>query len=119
MGEWPDREDIRIKKQQKMNISGVKGERIVRVKVAFHKLESEDRIMGLAIETDSGRSKTIGCSEMFPIHQLARNVKILECGEDNEIVGFHGVVSVSPALLALSSSSTNTDLAFRHTIYMI
>lgn len=101
MGEWPDREDIRIKRRQRMNISGVKGERIVRVRVTFQRLESEDRIVGLVIETNSGRSKAIVTSEMSPekqIHPSAHNVKILECGEDNEIVGFHGVVSVSPNL---------------------
>lgn len=95
MGEWPEGEDIRIKGRQKMNISGVKGERIVRVKVSFRRVESEDRIVGLVIETDSGRSQTISRSEEKLIHLSTPNVKTLECGNDNEIVGFHGIVSVS------------------------
>lgn len=105
MGEWPDREDIRIKKRQRMNISGVNGERIVRVRVTFQRLESEDRIVGLVIETNLGRSKAIVTAEMSPeksIHLSAHNVKILECDEDNEIVGFHGIVGVSKNLLALT-----------------
>lgn len=99
MGEWPEGEDIRIKGRQKMNISGVNGERIVRVKVSFRRVESEDRIVGLVIETDSGRSQTISRSEEKLIHLSAPNVKTLECGDDNEIVGFHGIVSVSLARL--------------------
>lgn len=97
MGEWPEGEDIRIKGRQKMNISGVKGERIVRVKVSFRRIESEDRIVGLVIETDLGRSQTISRSEEKLIYLSAPNVKTLECGDDNEIVGFHGIVSVSLA----------------------
>lgn len=124
MGEWPDREDIRIKRRQKMNILGVKGERIVRVRIAFQRLESEDRVVGLAIETDSGRSETIVCSEMFPKNPnlSAHNVKILECGDDNEIVGFHGIVSVSlylPPNAGLGSPWLTLGLVFRHIIYMI
>lgn len=98
MGEWPDREPMSIKPRQRMSISGRTGERITRVKVAFQRLDSEDRIVGLAIETNSGSSKTIVSSEMFPekpIHLSAHNVKVLECGDDYEIVGFHGIVSVS------------------------
>lgn len=97
MGEWPDREDIRIKRRQKMNILGVKGERIVRVRITSQRLDSEDQVVGLAIETNLGRSETIIRSEMFPENPnlSAHNVKILECGDDNEIVGFHGIVSVS------------------------
>lgn len=97
MGEWPDREDIRIKRRQKMNISGVKGERIVRVRITSQRLDSGDQVVGLAIETNLGRSETIVGSEMFPENPnlSAHNVKILECGDDNEIVGFHGIVSVS------------------------
>lgn len=100
MGEWPD--GVKINRRQKMNISGVKGERVVKVKVVFQRLEGEDRIVGLTIETNFGRSKAIVSSEMFPekpIHLSAHNLKILECGEDDEIVGFHGVVSVSFILL--------------------
>jgi hypothetical protein len=98
MGEWPDREPITVKPRQKMSISGLNGERIIRIKVAFQRSDTEDRIVGLVIETNSGRSKTIVSSEMFPekpIHLSAHNVKVLECGENDEIVGFHGVVSVS------------------------
>lgn len=98
MGEWPDREPITVKPRQKMSISGLNGERIIRIKVAFQRSDTEDRIVGLVIETNSGRSKTIVSLEMFPekpIHLSAHNVKVLECGENDEIVGFHGVVSVS------------------------
>lgn len=126
MGEWPDREDIRIKERQKMNISGVEGERIIRVKVAFQRLESEDLIVGLVIETNLGRSKTIVSSDMFPekpthLSAHVRNVRVLECGEDNEIVGFHGVVSVSSALIRnyLMFIRLTLGPTFRHTIYMI
>ncbi|KAH0610106.1 uncharacterized protein H6S33_012652 [Morchella sextelata] len=96
MGEWPDREPITVKPRQKMSISGLNGERIIRIKVAFQRSDTEDRIVGLVIETNAGRSKTIVSSEMFPekpIHLSAHNVKVLECGENDEIVGFHGVVS--------------------------
>lgn len=96
MGEWPD--GVKINRRQKMNISGVKGERIVKVKVVFQRLGGEDRIVGLTIETNFGRSKAIVSSEMFPekpIHLSAHNLKVLECGKNDEIVGFHGVVSVS------------------------
>lgn len=98
MGEWPVREEITIKPRQRMNISGLKGERIVRVKVAFQRLYNEDLIVGLAIETDWGRSKTIVSSEMFPEKQInlsAHTVKELNCPRNTEIMGFHGVVSVS------------------------
>lgn len=98
IGEWPDSEDIRIKPQHKMSISGSTGERIIKVKVAFQRLDSKDQIVGLAIETNLGRNKTIVSSEMSPekpIHLSAHNVKVLGCGDDHEIMGFHGIVSVS------------------------
>lgn len=123
MGEWPEGEDIRIKGRQKMNISGVNGERIVRVKVSFRRVESEDRIVGLVIETDSGRSQTISRSEEKLIHLSAPNVKTLECGDDNEIVGFHGIVSVSLARLPqacwLGFIQLTLGLFFSRAVYMI
>ncbi|KAL7276946.1 hypothetical protein RUND412_000039 [Rhizina undulata] len=95
MGEWPDREGVKLNRSQKMKISGLRGERIARIKVAFQRLEHEDRIVGIAIETTHGRSKTIVSSEMCPekpLGLIAENV--LESGEGNEIVGFHGIVSM-------------------------
>lgn len=121
MGEWPDREDIRIKKRQKMNILGVKGERIVRARITFRRLESEDLVVGLAIETDLGRSETIVRSEMFPENPnlSAHNVKILECGDDNEIVGFHGIISVSLYLPPNADSANTKSCVQKYNIHNI
>jgi hypothetical protein len=105
MGEWPDREVVKIKGPQKMNISGPDGERILKVKVAFHRLHQQDLIVGLSVDTSFGRNKRVISSELCPerpIH-LADNVRSLECAEVEEIVGFHAIVSVCivSAMMAL------------------
>jgi len=98
LGEWPEREDVKIKGPAKMRISGPAGERIEKVTVAFQRLDQQDRVVGLSMETNFGRLKKIFSSELSlerPIHISPHNVNSLECAETEEVVGFHAIVSVS------------------------
>jgi len=97
LGEWPEREDVKVKGPAKMRISGPAGERIEKVKVAFQRLDQQDRVVGLSMETNFGRLKKVFSSELCPerpIHLSPHNVKSLECAEAEEVVGFHAIVSV-------------------------
>ncbi|RPB04039.1 hypothetical protein L873DRAFT_1668292 [Choiromyces venosus 120613-1] len=96
LGEWPEREDVKIKGPAKMRILGPTGERIEKVKVAFQRLDQQDLVVGLSMETNFGRLKKVFSSELClerPIRLSPHNVKSLECTETEEIVGFHGIVS--------------------------
>jgi hypothetical protein len=114
-GDWPDARDIKLGSDKKMTISGLltqprlptqliefvgpNGERIVRIKVAFQKLQHEEKVLGLAFETSYGRSKTMVCPKLSPerpIDRSSENVMILECHDPaKEIVGLHGIYGVS------------------------
>ncbi|KAF8537164.1 hypothetical protein BDD12DRAFT_746052 [Trichophaea hybrida] len=94
VGNWPEAEGVNLSRNNKMSIDGPGGERILRIKVAFQRLESEDRIIGLCIETSYGRAKTILSPEMSPekpIDLADNNVKSLECPGTDEIAGLHGI----------------------------
>jgi hypothetical protein len=94
VGNWSEAEGVNLSRDNKMSVDGPGGERILRIKVAFQRLESEDRIIGLCIETSYGRAKTILSPEMSPekpIDLADNNVKSLECPDTDEIVGLHGI----------------------------
>ncbi|KAI5790275.1 hypothetical protein EDC01DRAFT_121523 [Geopyxis carbonaria] len=94
-GDWPDEKNKKLTSAEKINIAGPDGERLVKIKLAFQRLaEQEDKIIGLAIETSFGRTKTIVSSSLCPekpIDLNSSNVKILECPGDKEIVGLNGI----------------------------
>lgn len=100
LGDWPA-EDVLVKSHHKMSIAGPQGERITRITVYLQRLEDEDRICVLYVETSFGRTGLlVSCRERPVPEKLVvnfnpNNAKVLECGPRDEVVGLHGIVSVS------------------------
>ena len=68
------------------------------MQVWFQCFHTEDRVVGITIETSSGRRKELFSYEEArmrrnPVH-VKPIAKWLECREGYEVVGFHGIFSV-------------------------
>lgn len=83
------------------------------MKVYLRSSNTEDKVVGLKIETSFGRRKRI-FSYDDPRIQCDPHLssKWLECKEGYEVVGFHGIFSVSINTIALRTTYTDDIISY-------
>lgn len=98
MGDWPRNYTEIQQGLQEVGIAGPDGERILKMKVkVMYQGNFRAFILGFSFETNFGRTvEVFGTDPRHWKETQNCTIKILDCAETDEIVGFHSVVTVCP-----------------------